>query len=156
MKRVLELLRNTDRPLGSYVWRAWLIAMLPSLVVSALVTFALPDSASPLKGPAVFVLVGVLFLSPWLETLLMWPVLWVLKRCIGSMVGVAAASAVFWGVLHSLAAPAWGLVVAWPFFIFSLCFLAWEKKSAGRAIIATAVIHMCQNALPAFALALAS
>jgi len=47
----------------------------------------------------------------------MWPVLWVLKRCIGSMVGVAADSAVFWGVLHSLTAPAWGLVVAWPEFL---------------------------------------
>jgi biopolymer transport protein ExbB/TolQ len=86
----------------------------------------------------------------------MWPVLWVLKRCIGSTVGVAAASAVFWGILHSLVAPAWGLVVAWPFFVFSLCFLAWEERSVWRAIVATAVTHMCQNALPALALAVAS
>ena len=152
MKRLLELLRNTDRSMRSYVWRAWLIALLPSLVVSAVVTLALPESTPPLKGPAVFLVVGVLFLSPWFETLLMWPVLWVLKRFIASSIGVAAASAVFWGILHSLAAPAWGLVVVWPFFVFSTCFLEWEKKSTGRAIVATALVHMCQNALPALAL----
>jgi hypothetical protein len=150
---VLRVLRNTDRSMVGYVWRAWLIALLPSLAISAVVTLVLPDHEPPLKGPAAFLVVGALLVSPWLETLMMWPVLWVLKQFSGSTVGVAAASAVLWGILHSLAAPTWGLVVAWPFFVFSVCFLEWEKNTTtGRAIVATALVHMCQNSLPVLAL----
>jgi len=153
VKRLLALLRDTDRPLPSYVWRVCLIALLPSLAISAVVTLAFPNTPPPLEGPAVVMVVGVLLFSPWLETLMMWPVLWVLQRCFRSTLVAAAASAVGWAVLHSLAAPTWGLVVAWPFFVFSVCFLEWRKKSTARAIVATALVHMGQNVLPAIALA---
>jgi hypothetical protein len=44
------------------------------------------------------------------------------------------------------------LSVAWPFFVFSICFLEWEKISKRRAIVVTALLHTCQNLLPAIAL----
>jgi hypothetical protein len=107
-------------------------------------------------GPVLLVLFGVLFFSPWLETVLMWPALWVLKRLIRNSLGVAFASAILWGGLHSLVSPTWGLIVLWPFFVLSLCFLEWQKRSTGRAILVTGLVHTCNNSLPAVAILLSA
>ncbi len=138
----------------TYVWKAALIALVPSLIVGTLVALAMPDKGPSFDGPVVMVVLGLLVLSPWVETLLMWPILWILKRLFRKLHAVALASAVIWGLLHSLMAPAWGLVILWVFFVFSVCFLEWEKKSKGKAIVATASVHMCQNLIPALAILL--
>ena len=92
-----------------------------------------------------------LILDPWMETFLMWPVLWMLNRLMTAPTKIAIASAVLWGILHSLSAPAWGMIIVWPFFVFSVGFLEWEKKSKGVAIVVTALVHTCQNIIPAVA-----
>jgi len=79
----------------------------------------------------------------------MWPILRILKWVIPSKLGIAVVSAIIWGNIHSQFAHILGLTAAWGFFIFSVCFLEWEKKSTGRAIIVTACVHMCLNAVPA-------
>lgn len=151
---ILRALRNTEQRIGSYVWKAGLIAVLPSLAVSFLLSAGTHSGPSPaFRGPAMMVVFGVLVLSPWIETLLMWPILWLLQKFMQSSVAVAATSAVVWGILHSLASPLWGIVVAWPFFVFSFCFLEWRRKSIGSAVLATGLTHTCQNILPALALA---
>jgi hypothetical protein len=179
---VLRILRNTDRPMASYVWRAWLIAVIPSLVISMIVTvgFGLPGpsmlvgqrlsaagptlwdlgtslldlqpagaSAELIAAPPMRWIWGMLFLSPWVETLLMWPIIRIIKEVTRNSFRIAIASALIWGCIHSSVAIAWGLAVFWPFFVFSVCFLEWEKKSEGKAIVATALVHACQNMLPA-------
>jgi hypothetical protein len=157
VKRILQPLRNTDRGIASYVWRATLISLVPSIVIAAVVTIAVPDSEPPGKeSPILLVLFGVLFVSPWLETLLMWPVLWILKRLIRNSLGVALVSATLWGCLHSLISPTWGLIVLWPFFVLSLCFLEWQKRSTGRALVVTGLVHTCNNSLPAVAVLLSA
>lgn len=152
MKRILALLRNTDRPLAGYVWRAALVAFIPSVLLSAVVTSLFPSGTPDFEGPVLVLALTFVVVSPWLETLLMWPILTVLQRFSRNTLTVAAASALVWGLLHSLAAPAWGLVVVWPFFVFSICFLEWRKRSRGMAIVATALVHTGQNLLPALAL----
>jgi hypothetical protein len=62
---------------------------------------------------------------------------------------LAIMSAVVWAIFHSLAAPAWGLGVIWPFFIFSCCYLSWREKSFWHAILVTSSVHAFQNILPA-------
>ena len=64
---------------------------------------------------------------------------------------LALLNALFWAILHSLMAPAWGLGVLWPFFIFSCAYLAWRQKSWWRAVWVVACIHAFQNALPGLA-----
>lgn len=151
---ILRILRNTDQGIGSYVWKAGLIAVVPSLVVSFVLTTAMQSGPGPMiNGPAITAILGVLILSPWLETLLMWPILWLLQKFMENNVAVAATSAAVWGVLHSLSAPFWGIVIVWPFFVFSLCFLEWRRISIRKAILATGLTHTCQNILPAMALA---
>ena len=156
MKKILRILRNTDQRVWNYVWKATLISLLPSLAISAVVMSMLPDEGPSFEGPVVLSVIGMLVLSPWLETIILWGILWILRRFMARRTRIAIASAVLWGGLHSLMAPAWGLIVAWPFFVFSVCFLEWEKKSKGRAIVVTALVHTCQNLLPAIALVASS
>ncbi|MCU0918245.1 MAG: hypothetical protein MUC88_27325, partial [Planctomycetes bacterium] len=103
MKRVTQFLARTDLPVRSYIWKAALIALIPSLLISAVVTLALPDDIPSLSGPVVIVVFGVLLLSPWMETLFMWPILWILKKFIRNQLMVAISSAVVWAILHSMA-----------------------------------------------------
>lgn len=155
-KNMLGSLRNTDQPVLSYVWRAWLIALVPSMVLGSIVGLTMPNKGPSFDGPVWFTVLGILLIGPWVETLFMWPILWILTRTTGTTLGVAAVSAGFWGLMHSLCAPAWGLAVAWPFFVFSLCFLEWKKVSMGKAIAVTALVHTCQNLVPSFIMVLAA
>jgi hypothetical protein len=109
--RWIDLLYRTDQPMGSYVWKAALIALIPSLLIAIPVTLAMPAQTPAFDGPVVLSILGFLVLSPWLETLLMWPILWVLQRFIRGTNGIAVGSATVWALLHSVAAPAWGLVI---------------------------------------------
>jgi hypothetical protein len=156
MNKVLQILRNTDQRVWSYVWKAALISLIPSLAISAAVMSMLPEEGPSFEGPVAVSVVGILVLSPWLETIILWGILWILRRFLSRPTRIAIVSAVLWGCLHSLMAPAWGLIVAWPFFIFSVCFLEWEKKSKGRAIVVTALVHTCQNIIPAIAVVVSS
>jgi hypothetical protein len=147
------LARRADQPILNYVWKAVIVALIPSLIIGTLVSLVVPDKGPQFKGPLFLVVFSVLVISPWLETLLMWPILWILKRFLRTQTRVAIGSALVWGLFHSLLAPAWGLTVAWPFFVFSYCFLEWEKKSKIHAILATALVHTGQNLLPAIVIA---
>jgi hypothetical protein len=148
---ILRALRNTDRPVASYVWRAWLISFIPSLVIALIVTSVLGShtvkTPAPKQSPISEVF-GVVVLSPWVETFLMWPILAMLKRFSQSILWLALGSALIWGGLHSLFIPTLGVPASWGFFVFSVCFLEWEKKSKTGAIVVTALVHMCQNGLP--------
>ena len=154
MKQLLHTLSRTDQPSWSYIWKAALISIIPTLVISIVVGLAMPTSRPSLGSSVATVLLGLVFLAPWMETFLMLPVLWILKRLLHRQLLVALASAATWAVIHSLSAAAWGLAVAWPFFVFSTCFLEWQKQSRAKAIVITASVHMCHNVLPAFLLIL--
>ena len=57
-------------------------------------------------------------------------------------------SAIGWGIAHSIAAPAWGLVIWWPFLIFSTLYVVWRQRGFWLAIAIAAAVHMLQNAGP--------
>lgn len=146
-------LYNTDQSIGRYVLKAWLFAFVPSILIAAALSLAGGGGEETgqqiVEGqtPLVFAF-GALLLSPWVETLLMIPILALYRRFIPRPVFIALASALTWAIFHSLLVPFWGLTVCWPFFIFSIAFLEWEKKSLLRAVIVTALIHTCQNLVP--------
>jgi hypothetical protein len=114
----------------------------------------MPENDLTFEGSIFSIVFSVIIFSPWVETLLMFPILWILKRFIRNNLAVAFTSAAIWAVLHSTIAIAWGFVIWWAFFVFSICFLEWEKKSKKQAIVATASIHMCQNFFPLVAILL--
>lgn len=97
------------------------------------------------------VLLLVLF-SPIFETLIMGGVLLVLLRFLTPTWAVVA-SAIAWGGLHSLAAPVWGLIIWWPFLVFSTLFVAWRGRSLTLAFVMPMTVHMLQNLPPALLVA---
>jgi hypothetical protein len=141
-----RFLFRSDGSRLAYVLKAWLLALLPTLALAALVSLAATPAQGPqIRGQGSTLLLLVVLASPILETLLMVPPLWALDRLLGP--GRAAlASALLWGVLHSLAAPAWGLVVWWPFLILSVAYLAWRRSGAVKAMTMVAAMHALQNA----------
>jgi hypothetical protein len=154
-ERVLRTFCNTDRPMASCVWRACLLGVLPVVafelrepeIAGAIWEFVFSSRMVPMPWPW-----AIIVIVPWVEALLMWPVLWILKEIVQKELWVASIFAVIWSVLHALTmAPVLyrvelGLLIAWPSFVLSLCFLEWKKKSNARAIIVTALVLTCQFA----------
>ena len=138
------LFRQEDGKLV-YILKAWLLALLPSLVLSGLVNLAL----KPTSGPDISVegsvpLVLLIVAGPLVETLIMILMILGLQRLFGAGPAVLL-SALLWGIGHSLASPIWGLVVWWPFLIFSIAFLTWRERGMGTAILMVTAIHGLQN-----------
>lgn len=130
----------------------WLATTIPALLLSALVASLLPQVPGPtlpIDGiPALALLVGF---APIVETLIMAVVLEILLLVLPPRAAVAA-SAIGWGIAHSLMAPAWGLVIWWPFLIFSTLYVTWRDAGRGRAIAIVAAVHALNNLGPALLL----
>ena len=62
-------------------------------------------------------------------------------------------SAAGWAVFHSLEVPIWGLVVWWPFLVFSTLFVTWQRRSLFAAFLMPAIVHALNNLLPALSVA---
>ena len=145
-------LREPRRPLLA-IAVGWAITFFPSLALSTLAhqlfpTLATPDF--PMKGvTALFLL--VLF-APLGETLIMAGVLTLLLKLVRPVPAILISSA-GWGIAHSLEAPAWGLIIWWPFLIFSTLFVAWRPRGFWIAVGLVAAVHALQNLFPALLVA---
>ena len=149
---LLSLLFDNQIPIWKYVLRTGLISLVPSLIISMIlgVTGVINEDTGPeFKGSAIGLLIGLVIIGPPLETLLMGGGLWILSFITKRPVRLAIISAFVWAGLHSLMAPAWGLGVIWPFFVFSCSYLSWRRRSWWRAIFVTSCVHAFQNILPA-------
>lgn len=131
----------------------WLTALIPDLLVGAVVTRLFPHLGQPQLPPMTpFVAVLVAVISPVIETLIMAGLLSLLLKVLPPTYAVLV-SAVGWGIAHSLAAPAWGLVVWWLFLVFSVLYVTWRSRSLALALAVPAATHMLQNSLPVLVLA---
>lgn len=139
-----------------YVLVAALLSIAGAALLSALTTRLLPQATPPdlgdATGPTLVVLIAVV--SPIVETLVMSGPLVLIDRFAGPRVAVVA-SAFLWGVLHSLAAPIWGLTIWWPFLIFSTAFLVWRPRGYWLAVATATSVHALNNLGPAILLAAA-
>lgn len=154
LARVLpRRLFRPQRP-ASYLSIAWLLTFVPALALSGLISL-MPGEVEPPAFPfgswTVFFLVVVF--APVTETLIMGTVLLVLRRFVPPAAAVLL-SAAGWGVAHSLQAPAWGLVIWWPFLIFSTVFLVWRERGLFSAFALVSLLHGLHNLLPAAGLLL--
>jgi membrane protease YdiL (CAAX protease family) len=131
--------------LPAYVAKAWLMALVPSIALSALVRQIASGAEAPQfpASPALLVLL-VVFVGPALETLLLAAPLVLLNRLAGPGPAVIA-SALLWGVVHSLVVMTWGLVIWWPFLIMSIAFLTWRREGVAKALAVAFSIHALQN-----------
>ncbi len=140
------LFRHDQSPL-LYVLKTWPLALLPSFALSALVGLLAPAGTRapdiPVEGPVPLLLLIVV--GPLLETLILAVMVLGLKRFVGTGPAVVI-SALLWAIGHSLAAPVWGLIVWWPFLIFSIALVTWRPRGIWVAIGLVTLIHGLQNA----------
>ena len=145
-------IRLPERPLRA-IAIGWLTAFPASILLSVLWAYIFPAAAPPEfkmeGGLAMFALVIV---APVFETLVMGIALLILQAFLRPAAAVLV-SAIGWGVAHSLMAPTWGLVIWWPFLIFSILFVTWRQRSLFAAFAIPAIVHALQNLLPALAVA---
>lgn len=151
-----SFLFNVRIPMWKYILRMAPLSLIPSVAFGLLLTQVgiLTDETGPpiqVSSPADFAMIVIL--SPVVETLILSSILWALAYVTRFFIPRAIMSAVIWGGIHSLIAPAWGLIVWWPFFIFACSFLAWRRKSWNHAFLVALCIHMIQNFFPAIVLA---
>jgi hypothetical protein len=131
----------------------WLLAFPASILLAAIVHVIAPDAKTPDFQISGLAAIGMLVLfSPIFETLIMGGILLVLLKFL-SPTRAVIASAVAWGIAHSLAATVWGAIIWWPFLIFSTLFVAWRDRSLLLAFVMPAAVHGLQNLLPALLVA---
>lgn len=151
--RVLPALLFADRRPVLSILVAFALTIAGSFLLGALVTQLAPEGAGPDLGgaPPLVLLVGLALVSPFLETLLMGGILGLLIRRMRAW-QAAVASAAIWGVLHSLLATWWGVVVWWPFLIFSVVWITWRPRGWWTATVIVTAVHALQNLGPAIAI----
>ena len=144
--------REPERPMLALA-TAWLLTFPISIVLAALVSLVFPGAQQPqfpVSGlTALFLLV---IFAPVLETLIMGGVLLVLLRLFSPATAVVL-SAIGWGIGHSLGAPTWGLVIWWPFLIFSTLFVVWRQRGFWAGVAVASATHALQNLIPALVVA---
>lgn len=152
---VLPRLLFEDRRALLVILVAWVLAFGGSVLLGLAITTAVPEGAGPDFGqaPGWLLLILIALVAPLVETLVMAAVLEVLRRLFRPWIAAVASSAA-WGVAHSLMAPLWGVVIWWPFLIFSTLYLTWRGRGWWRAAGIAAAVHVLQNAAPAVATAL--
>jgi membrane protease YdiL (CAAX protease family) len=141
-------IRTPGRPFRA-ILVGWLTAFPASILFAVLGALVVPNAKSPefhaSGGLALFALV---IFSPVLETLIMGTVLLLLLRLFPPAIAILV-SAVGWGIAHSTVAPIWGLVIWWPFLIFSTLFVTWRGRSLWLAFLIPMCVHALQNLIPA-------
>ena len=140
-------------------WLAILIGAALTLSGSLLLSWAASSIAPtlakpnfPVRGPMAFGLL-VLF-APVVETLIMAVMLSLLSRFLSPTLAVLS-SAALWGVAHSMQATVWGLVVWWPFLVFSTLYMVWRQRGTSAALAVATATHALQNLVPGWAIAFA-
>jgi len=131
----------------------WLTTFPLSIVLALLIGLVAPDVPQPqfnMSGALAIFLLAVF--APVVETLIMGAALLVLLRLFSPTVAILV-SALGWGIAHSLQAPTWGLVIWWPFLVFSTLFVTWRQRSLGLAFAIPMVVHALQNLLPSLLVA---
>lgn len=132
---------------------AWLLTYPLSIALAGVVSLLIPDAPQPhfdMSGVTALLLLVVF--APVVETLIMGGVLLILLRLFSPAVAVLLSS-LGWGIAHSMGAPTWGLVIWWPFLIFSTLFVTWRSRSLLAAFAIPATVHALQNLPPALMLA---
>ena len=145
----LETSCDTNASRAGYVLRAWLVAVIPSLLYFFSRVFIGADTLLPPAGTLDAAFAGYsILLAPLLETALMLPAASLLTRVIPRQrhVRIVLLAAIF-ALAHKIGG-GWPQVFAsfWPFVIYSVTLNTWLKRSGRDAFVLTALVHALYNA----------
>ncbi|QNM83267.1 hypothetical protein H8M03_02660 [Sphingomonas sabuli] len=148
LKYLPKAIRVPEHPVRA-ILVGWLLAFPISIALSVVAASLFPEASPPsFKVDGFVTLFGLVVFAPVAETLIMGGVLLVLLLFLPPAAAVIV-SAAGWGIAHSLMTPIWGLVIWWPFVIFSTLFVTWRTRSYWLAFAVPAATHALQNLIPA-------
>ncbi|MDO6425885.1 hypothetical protein Q4489_02625 [Thalassotalea sp. 1_MG-2023] len=139
-------LTNINQASYLYLLKATAISIIPALFIALGFSIAITPT-STLKfdaSPLQLVIILVIFV-PLIETFLLVYLIKTLNKFLSNKQYIAITAAVIWAFLHGLKAIEWGFIIAWSFYVFSISFLTWQKRSTKQGFIMSLSIHALQN-----------
>lgn len=136
---------NTEQPLISYITKVSILTVILGAGVALLLGHYFPNSSPPVFDITTHNIVGAIFFAPVIETFLMIPIIVILNKITSNEAYIALISAVFWGGVHSLQSPLWGIGVFILFYIISIAYQCWNDYSKGHALLVVMLIHAINN-----------
>jgi hypothetical protein len=132
----------------------WVLSIAGSLALASLSQWIAPNQPKldiP-NLPAWMLMFSFVIFAPVVETLIMAGFLSLFLRFMPPAWAILL-SVVGWAAAHSVQVAGWGLVIWWPFLIFSTLFVVWRQRSWWAGVGVAATTHMLQNLGPGLALA---
>jgi len=145
----LEIPYDTKASPAGYALRAWLVAVIPSLLYFFALVSVGTDSLRPPARTLDTTDAGYsILVAPLLETALMFPLASLLTLIVPKKERVRVVLlAAICALAHKIGG-GWQQVIAssWPFLIYSVTLTAWLKRSNSGAFALTALVHALYNA----------
>lgn len=145
----LAFMTRTDTRRVEYLLKAFGATLGGTILFALVAVLVFPDpEAAAGTGTPPPPFAGFVIFWPAVSTLLIWGVLEATRRITPTYWHAAAASAlVFAGVFTLVSDIQGGLIFAWPYFMFSLTFLAWQLKSNLDGVVMTFALQAALNLL---------
>lgn len=140
---------------AAYLGRALILDLPVTFAVASLIYLVTGDTGPEFKGGPLTLLFVICVLAPLIETAIMIPIFGALRWFTRDEALLAALSTLIWALLHSAGHLLHGLGVFWGFFLFSICYLQWSKRSRRQAYCMTAALHALHNIGPGLVIAFA-
>ena len=125
-------------------------AAIALLLNAVLPKFDQPDF-SAFVGKGSLTVFAVAVATPLVETLILAATCSILLRFVRPELAILI-SAFGWAIAHSYQAPIWGLVIFWPFIIFSTLYVVWKQRSLTLGILMPFAAHFLHNLYPSILL----
>ena len=153
MIRLPSALAEPRQPLRA-IFIGWLLSITGSLALAFATRALAPDLGTPQfpPVPAGVMLFLLVVFAPFIETLIMAAALELMLRLKVPPAAAIVLSALGWGIAHSTQALGWGLVIWWPFLIFSTLYVTWSRRSIWAGVGVVTSVHALQNLGPALLL----
>jgi hypothetical protein len=148
---ILHLIATPRRPLLT-IFLAYILSMAGSLLLATIVGSIVPDARTPdfgwLMGRGLLTVAVLSGMVPLFETLILAGTTSLLLLVVRPTHAILLSS-FGWAVAHSYQAPIWGLVIFWPFIIFTTLYIVWKQRSIIWGLFMAFAVHALQNLIPA-------
>jgi hypothetical protein len=148
---VLKPIASPRRPLLT-IFIAYLLSIAGSLLLATIIGSIVPDAETPnfgwLMGRGLFTIAVLSGIVPLIETLILAATTSLLLLFVRPTHAILLSS-LGWAIAHSYQAPIWGLVIFWPFIIFTTLYVVWKQRSIVWGVFMAFAVHALQNLIPA-------
>jgi hypothetical protein len=149
-----DLVTVPTRPVAT-ILVAYVLSITGSILLSAAIASIAPDAEPPdfswFVGKGFLTVFLLSVFTPIVETLILAGTTSVLLRLMKPKFAIALSS-FGWALAHSYQAPIWGLVIWWPFVIFTTLYVVWKQRSLAWGLFMAFAVHALQNLLTAIAI----